>query len=211
MADPLKEQSFFYLCRMRAKDENKALAIREKAVEMIVLEGFDGLSMHKLAKAANISVSTIYIYFKNREDLLNQLYAATVEMFMEETLKGFDPDMDFEAGLWRQWHNRYQFILRHPLHYRFAEQFRNSPLIEKQEYSHEDVFRTAMQRFFANAVAKKQSVDLPQEIFWAVAYGSFYTLVKFHLDNATMSGLPFSLSDDKLKQVFQLVMKSLKI
>ena len=41
---------------------------------MIVKEGFDGLSMQKLAKAANVSPATIYLYFKNREDLLNQLY-----------------------------------------------------------------------------------------------------------------------------------------
>jgi len=196
---------------MRIKDENKVVAIREKAMEMIVLQGFDGLSMHKLAKAADISVSTIYIYFKNREDLLNQVYAATAEMFVEETLNGFDPDMDFEAGLWQQWYNRYQFILRHPLHYRFAEQFRNSPLIEKQENAMESTFKKAMRLFFANAVAKGETVDLPAEVFWAVAYGSFYTLIKFHLDNSTMSGLPFSLDLDTLKQVFQLVMKSLRV
>jgi TetR/AcrR family transcriptional repressor of multidrug resistance operon len=196
---------------MRAKDENKAIVIREKAMEMIVNEGFDGLSMHKLAKAANISVSTIYIYFKNREDLLNQLYAEAAGIFMEETLKGFDPDMDFEAGLWQQWHNRYQYVLRHPLHYRFWEQFRNSPLIEKQDNSAENAFRQAMQQFVSNATRKGQIVALPKEIFWAVAYGPFYTLIKFHQENVTMAGLPFALSDDTLRQVFQLVMKSLRV
>ncbi len=42
---------------MRNKDEHKEKSIREKAIEIIVKEGFDGLSMHKLAKAADISVS----------------------------------------------------------------------------------------------------------------------------------------------------------
>ncbi|MGZ4091209.1 MAG: TetR/AcrR family transcriptional regulator, partial [Bacteroidia bacterium] len=59
---------------MRIRDEKKEEAIREKALELIVHEGFDGLSMHKLAKAAGVSPATIYIYYKNREHLLNMLY-----------------------------------------------------------------------------------------------------------------------------------------
>ncbi|MFY0255055.1 TetR/AcrR family transcriptional regulator [Chitinophaga sp. 30R24] len=195
---------------MRVKDENKATIIRQKAIEMIVHEGFDGLSMHKLAKAANISVSTIYIYFKNREHLLNQLFAETVDLFMKTTLNGFSPDMDFAAGLSRQWHNRYQYIQEYPLHYFFLEQFRNSPLIKKQDSLQEDLFREAMTRFVSNAVEKKQVLQLPPEVFWALAYGPFYTLVKFHLDNATMSGTPFSLSDEKLEIALQRVLKSLQ-
>ncbi|CAL1519433.1 TetR/AcrR family transcriptional regulator [Chitinophaga sp. MM2321] len=194
---------------MRIRDENKEIAIREKAIEMIVNEGFDGLSMHKLAKAANISASTIYIYFKNREDLLNQLYIAVADLFVKETLQNFDPEMDFEAGLWLQWNNRYRYILQYPLHYHFSEQFRNSPLIRQQE-AREDPFRTAMHKFVKQAVQRKQLADLPAEIFWSLAYGPFYILVKFHLDNSAMSGKPFSLSEQKMKQTFERVMKALK-
>lgn len=195
---------------MRVKDENKAVAIREKAIEMIVHEGFDGLSMHKLAKAAGISVSTIYIYFKNREDLLNQLYAYTAEMFVQETLKDFHADLDFETGLWLQWRNRYKFILKHPMHHYFWEQLRSSPLIKKQDTTQENDFRKMMRQFVENAVAKKEIVALPTEIFWALAYGTFYTLMRFHLENAGMSGQPFSLTKDLLKTTFQQVMKALR-
>lgn len=195
---------------MRAKDENKAIVIREKAMEMIVSQGFDGLSMHKLAKSAGISVSTIYIYFKNREDLLNQLYAETAYNFVQTMLTGFSADMTFEEGLWQQWRNRFRHILQHPLHHRFWEQFRNSPLIEKQNDPCEQRFKQTMRDFVANAEKKKEIVKLPQEIFWAIAYGTFYTLVKFHLDNSTMAGLPFTLNDELLKLTFDRVMQSLR-
>ncbi|HVI47168.1 MAG TPA: TetR/AcrR family transcriptional regulator [Chitinophaga sp.] len=195
---------------MRLRDELKEAAIREKAIEMIVHEGFDGLSMHKLAKAANISVSTIYIYFKNREDLLNQLYIFVADLFARETLKGFDPEMDLEEGLWLQWKNRYRYIRQYPLHYHFSEQFRNSPLIHQQEIT-EDRFRSAMNKFVKHAVQKKQLADLPPEVFWALAYGPFYILVKFHLDNTTMSGKPFSMGEQKMRQTFERVMQSLKM
>ena len=41
---------------------------------MFVKGGFNGFSMQKLAKAANVSPATIYIYFKDKEDLIQQLY-----------------------------------------------------------------------------------------------------------------------------------------
>jgi AcrR family transcriptional regulator len=59
---------------MRTRDENKESAIRQKAIEMIVKKGFDGLSMQKLAKAADVSPATIYIYYKDRDDLIVQLW-----------------------------------------------------------------------------------------------------------------------------------------
>ena len=183
--------------------------IREKAVEMIVNEGFDGLSMQKLAKAANISASTIYIYFKNREDLLNQLFIDIEQKFEKDALNKFDPEMTFEDGLWLQWKNRYRNISKNPLSFYFFEQFRNSPLIKHKDIQETD-FRKKMNQFVKNAIAKNEIVTLPTEIFWAIAYGAFYTLIKFHLDQSTMAGKPFSLSEQKMKQTFNLVMKSLK-
>lgn len=194
---------------MRTKDENKELKIRDKAIELIVNEGFDGLSMHKLAKAAGISVSTIYIYYKNREDLLNKLFAYTTDSFMEATLRDFDPETDFETGLWKQWSNRLQHIFNNPLIYKFHEQFRNSPLIKKQPTLQEDIFRKAMKRFVEHAIEKKQIMELPPEVFWALAYGPFYTLVKFHLDNSTMSGHPFEINKPVLQLTFKHTMKAL--
>ena len=85
---------------MRVRDELKESAIREKAMEMIVAEGFDGLSMQKLAKAANVSPATIYIYYKNREDLLNSLYNTVNDTFARVALEKFSPDLMLEEGLW---------------------------------------------------------------------------------------------------------------
>lgn len=194
---------------MRNKDQNKELAIRKKAIEMIVNEGFDGLSMQKLAKSANISASTIYIYFKNREDLLNQLFIEIERKFETDALAGFDPEMTFEAGLWLQWQNRYKNISENPLEFYFFEQFRNSPLVKHEDIK-ENQFREKMTQFIQNAVVKKEIIELPSELFWALAYGAFYTLIKFHLDRSTMAGNPFSLNEEKMKLTFDLVLKSLK-
>lgn len=194
---------------MRIKDENKETTIRQKAVEIIVSKGFDGLSMQKLAKQANISASTIYVYFDSREDLVTKLYIDILDKFEKDALKNFDSGLNFEDGLWLQWKNRLNNITKNPLQYQFYEQFRSSPLINHKDIK-PSIFRTIMKDFVDNAVQKDEIKDLPIEIFWAVAYGPFYTLVKFHIDQATMAGKPFSLTEQKLKQAFNLVLLALK-
>ncbi|WP_426479310.1 TetR/AcrR family transcriptional regulator [Chryseobacterium sp. CBSDS_008] len=195
---------------MRLKDNNKELIIRQEAVKMIVNSGFDGFSMQKLAKKAKISPSTIYVYFKNREDLVNQLYIDVHNKFEKDALIGFDAQLTFEEGLWLQWKNRLENILRNPLEYRFHEQFRNSPLISFHGMK-QTVFRKTMNDFVKTAVKRKEIPDLPVEVFWTVAYGPFYMLVKFHLDQATMAGKPFSLTVENLRQTFELVVKALRV
>lgn len=194
---------------MRIRDENKEIAIREQAMEMIVNEGFDGLSMQKLAKAANVSPATIYIYYKNREDLLNQLFLEVQKTFSDIALKGFNPNLSLEEGLWLQWKNRLKFILEYPDYFKFFEQFRNSPLINHKDLKITE-FKENMKLFVINAIKRGEMTKMEPEIFWSLAYGSFYSLVKFHLQKKSMMGNDFKITDAKLKQVLKMVIKALK-
>lgn len=194
---------------MRVRSEYKGELIREKAFEMIVEQGFDGFSMHKLANSAGVSPATLYIYYKNREDLLNRLYAFAHSKFQEVSLKNFSPDLSLPEGLWIQWKNRLQFITDYTTYYRFIEQFRNSPLINHKDVDKSD-FQENMKLFVANAIKKKELKKMQPEIFWAVAYGAFYTLTKFHVTNCSMMGSSFQLTEARLKEVHGMILKALK-
>jgi AcrR family transcriptional regulator len=194
---------------MRTRDESKIEAIRDKAIEIIVNEGFDGFSMQKLAKAAGVSPATIYIYHKNREDLLNNLFNEVQAEFNREALDGFDPEAPFEAGLWKQWQNRYRFIQKYPIHLTFLEQFRNSPLINHDAITLNE-FKEQMKRFVMNAVKRGEIARTDPEVFWSVAYGSFYALMKFHLNQKSMMSKNFRLSETMLRKAFEMVVKALK-
>ena len=194
---------------MRTRDESKELAIREKALEIIVTEGFDGLSMQKLAKAANVSPATIYIYYRNREDLLNSLYNEVCQDFSREALKKFDPDLSLEEGLWRQWKNRLNFILQYPNHFKFFEQFRNSPLINHKDIKNTE-FRENMRMFVENAISRGEMKAMEPEIFWSLAYGSYYSIIKFHLQQKSMMNSSFTVTDAKLRLLLKMVIKALK-
>lgn len=58
-----------------------ALRILKATDSLMAAEGMHNLSTHKVAKAAGVSVGTIYLYFKDKEALLNQLVIYLFDSF----------------------------------------------------------------------------------------------------------------------------------
>lgn len=200
-----------YLLLMRTRDENKAQAIREKAIEMIVKEGFDGLSMQKLARSAGVSPATIYIYYKDRDDLIIQLWTDEMDKMVEATLEGFDPSMSFEEGLKIQWMNRARFCMDNPVSADFLEQLKHSPYHVEALKKMNPRFLDAMRDFVHNAIKRNELVKLPVEVYWSVAFAPLYTLVKFHMTGRGMRGNEkFVLDDKTMSLTLKLVLKALK-
>ncbi|HZE85058.1 MAG TPA: TetR/AcrR family transcriptional regulator [Puia sp.] len=195
---------------MRSRDPKKEKAIRRKAMEMIVKDGFDGLSMQKLAKAAEVSPATIYIYFKDREDLILQVFEEVNGEMLKATIKGFDPDMDFNEGMKVQWFNRAEYFTKHQLEVQFFEQLRYSPLYDKTISIASKAFGESMSKFYHNAIDRKDLLPLPFEVFWATAFAPLYQLVKFHTQGRSYVTKNFRLTDEMMEQTLKLVLKALK-
>jgi TetR/AcrR family transcriptional regulator, multidrug resistance operon repressor len=197
---------------MRTRDENKEVAIREKALQMAVEEGFDGLSMQKLAQAAGVSPATIYIYFKDRGDLIVQLWLREMKKMVDNTLQGFDPSMGFEEGLKIQWMNRARYCMENPTSMHFMEQIKFSPYYDICLKKMDTTFLKAMGDFVHNAIQRKELVKLPIEVYWSVAFAPLYQLVKMHMSGRGLKGgtEKFVLNDKIINQTLKLVLKALK-
>jgi AcrR family transcriptional regulator len=59
---------------MRKKDDEKEKSIKEAVIKLILEEGFHGTSISKIAKMAGVSPATVYIYFENKENMLQNIY-----------------------------------------------------------------------------------------------------------------------------------------
>ena len=191
------------------RDPKKESAIRDAALEMIVRHGFDGLSMQKLAKVARVSPATIYIYFRDRDDLIVTLFREVHRQMEDATLEGFDPDMSFAQGLRVQWNNRARFCLENPRQMHFLEQIRYSPF-HARGATKGSAFITTMQTFCERAIRRGELVRIPVEVYWCVAFAPLYQLVKFHMNGRGLVGTGRFVLDDKLMaQALALVLKAL--
>jgi AcrR family transcriptional regulator len=195
---------------MRTRDENKKQLIRKKAIELIVKEGLDGFSMNKVARAAGVSPATLYIYFKDKEDFITRITMEIANNMMTYALKDFDEKMSFEEGLMIQWHNRLHYLMENGMEMEFIEIMRYTDYYESVTEMLVEVFGGIMGRFIQNAVKNSELTDLPFEVYWSVAFAPLYQLIKFHNQGNSYANSSFSLTNEHMKQAFDLVIKALR-
>jgi AcrR family transcriptional regulator len=195
---------------MRPRDEHKEQQIRQKAIELIVAEGLDGFGVNKLARAAGVSPATIYIYHKDKEELISSICVSVAEKMMDFSLQDFSPDMDFAEGLRVQWRNRLEYFMQCPLDMEFIEIMRYTHFYEKVTAMLTVSFGQILGAFMRKAEDKKQLIPLPFEVYWAVAYAPLYQLIKFHNQGNSYVNSSFTLDDKLMEQTLGLVLKALK-
>ncbi|MBW2599293.1 MAG: TetR/AcrR family transcriptional regulator [Deltaproteobacteria bacterium] len=77
--------------RQREKEQRRE-QILNTARELLFKKGIDATSMNQIAKNAELSVGTLYLYFKNKESLFVALQLALLcDKIKEESKKGFTP------------------------------------------------------------------------------------------------------------------------
>ncbi|ALM49275.1 TetR family transcriptional regulator [Flavobacterium psychrophilum] len=195
---------------MRTRDADKEKLVIAKAIEQIVHDGLQGFSMNKLAKACNISVATLYIYYKDKDDLIIQIGSKIGEQFFTTAIKDFSSDMTFKEGLWKQWQNRAMFAIENPVEVKCFEAMKHTPYAEAiMKSGLLSQFKELLDGFTKNAIRNKQLVELPLDVFWSIAYGPLYTLLNFHREGKSLGGKPFTLSEEKMEQAFNQVIKAL--
>lgn len=68
---------------MSKRNQPKYKLIIDAAVAVIAEHGFDQAQISKIAKQAGVADGTIYLYFKNKEDLLLTLFREKMGQFIE--------------------------------------------------------------------------------------------------------------------------------
>lgn len=206
----MNERSFIFVPGMRIRDTNKESLVKQKAIEMLLQEGFDGFSMQKLARACGISVGTLYIYYKNKEDLIISIGIEEGKRMSAATMKGFSPDMPFDEGLKKQWENRAAYWLKNKSAALFFEKIKRTQYAATILEAITNEFKPVMKAFVENAIARKQLHFISFEAYWSVAFGPLYTLLEFEDKGKSVGNRPYKFSKKVMYQTLSLVLKALK-
>jgi len=106
---------------------DKRLAILEAALELIGEKGFHAAPTSEIAERAGVGVGSLYRYFKDKDDLIQQLFAYVTKRSSREILEGCDPEAPIRQRYIRLCHNIMAHLVRQPTTFRFLEQFFSSP------------------------------------------------------------------------------------
>ena len=173
---------------MRPKNLEKEAAIRTTALRIIAEEGLENLTMQKLAKEAQISPRTIYIKYKDKDDLLIKLFIDEVlGVYEQAVLENFSESMELEAGVKRVWLNAFHYFIRHKPAFVLMQYGKSSPLLNKA-FQERDIrqgqFFAPIHRFLAQQVLLGVIRDFPFEVHRALLFAPLLDLVNEYFEHA---------------------------
>ncbi|MCG8699948.1 MAG: TetR/AcrR family transcriptional regulator [Bacteroidales bacterium] len=184
---------------MRVKDYNKIDLIFKASLELILNEGIAGITMSKLAKKAGIATGTLYIYFKNKEELLQKLYINLRQKSQERFMKGYDESEPFKIGLKKVWLN----YLKHRVQYYeesvFLEQYYRSPYITKEHKEMAESMKHPVHELIQRG--KKELLvknDFEDEMLFSALIGFIRELANDHVNKV------YELTEERIEKAFHL-------
>jgi acrR protein len=133
-------------------------------------EGLPNLSMHKIAKAAKISPGTIYIYFKNKEELLAQFARHIFLSFQRAMEKDHDETQSFAEQYRKMWWNIWTFLQSDPTIMSNMHQYESLPGFADicREWEQDSLWH----HFCNKAKEAGEVADLPTHILFAISLES---------------------------------------
>jgi TetR/AcrR family fatty acid metabolism transcriptional regulator len=85
----------------KASKEDKSLRILDAAIRIFARKGFYNSTIADVAKVAEVAEGTIYLYFKNKDDLLISIFEHSMDLFIAEAQKELEGVTDPKEKLQR--------------------------------------------------------------------------------------------------------------
>ena len=127
---------------MRHRDEHKQQALLEATLHEVAEHGFAVTSVARIARAAGMSPGTLYLYYRDKDDLLEatfrevsrRIIAVAIEAFQAEPAEAFEAEpstlspaaQQLKSALCRVWNALVALGRRQPALFLFHDQFLHS-------------------------------------------------------------------------------------
>lgn len=187
------------------KSIDKRNALIKATIELVNNNGFHATPMSKIAKMANVSPATIYLYFENKQDLVNQTYIDVKAQYTRYAFETFDANMPVEAGFELIWKRIADFKLKECENAMFLAQCDNTPIID--EPSRQEGIKHLQPLLDLWKRGKTEGLIKPISDFLLYAYSinplSFLMIVQKRGD--------FQLNKTHLEEAYQSAWSSIKV
>ena len=115
----------------KEKITDKRSALLNATLTLVNNHGFHNAPMSKIANLAGVAPATIYLYFENKQDLVNKLYLEVKEDFSTAAFEGYSENLSVKDGFEIIWFNIANYKLNQIKESNFLAQCENSPMIEE--------------------------------------------------------------------------------
>ena len=164
---------------MRKKDMDKVAAVKQAVYDITINEGYQNLSMSKIAKKAGVSQATIYLTYESKEDMLTSIYVEAKDILDSQTKVDLDPATDIETKFKQLFTNYVKTLLAHPEQALYMDAVNNTPeLIERNVYQEMMHRNDDIQALVTAGQKARTSAKVPFPLLVAFPFVSLHSWMK---------------------------------
>ncbi len=116
---------------MKLRDDKKIDQITKAVLLLVKQKGLAGITMGEIAKEGGMATGTLYIYFKNKEELINHLFFECRKEAIENYFLNYSISKPFKSGFREVWMNILNFRIQNFEEVVFMDQCYHSPFINE--------------------------------------------------------------------------------
>lgn len=181
--------------------------ILNATLDLIDEEGLQSVTFAKIMKRANVGSGTVFNYFSNKEELINELYRESRKLLGENLMTDYNPELSFYERFKCLQHNRIRFALAFPKHFRFIDIYSYSPCIKPElrklddDSSSREAILSLIKEGQKNGVIREMDVNICHSII----HGIVTAIVKGFYVNK------YPLTDTQIKQTLDSSWKAILV
>jgi AcrR family transcriptional regulator len=150
-------------------------------LSLIVKQGLHNTPMSAIAKESNAAIGTIYHHFKNKEELVQALYAEIhhelEEAVIQEEIDAKNFKLEFKALMLKI----FKFFIQNPDKFNFLQQYEHSPFGSDTAELESNIEYPILPDFFKFGQEKRLIKMLPLSLITNMVYTNITMLVRLQL------------------------------
>lgn len=159
---------------------NKKSIVLQTTLELITKQGIRATSLSQIIKESGVANGTVYHHFKNKEEIITELYLMLIQDFGTVVMRNTETEEDVKRQFAIMWLNLFHYFVNNPLAFIFSEQIARSSEISQSLKDQARQYYKDIESFFRvgvrNNVFKSYNTMVMEELF----FGNVVSIVKIH-------------------------------
>lgn len=190
---------------MRSQLKDKERRVLEATLELVNNSGFHAASMSKIAKLAQVAPATIYLYFENKQDLVNKLYLYVKAEMANDAFQNYTQEMSVAEGFKLIWYNIANYKRTHIKEAMFLSICDISPMIDEDSRETGLSYLQPLVDLCIRGQKERVLKDYSLYLIYAFSVNPLSYLISKHQDHALL------FDDAVVDQAYEMVWNSIAL
>lgn len=172
-------------------------------LELVVEQGVHATPMSQVAKEANVAVGTIYHYFDNKNQIIEEIYSMICQDFGVVLMANL-PEDNYKQQCEIMWLNLYNYFVGNPLAFKFIEFVGVPPIISTEIRLKNVKYFSNIRDFILSGILKKELRNVDLRLIMQMTFGSVVSAARLKFKDELV------MNDKQIKDAMRMTWDSIK-